>query len=291
MRTLLIFSIALITCLSSCEFHQSINKDLVTGATSRGDGISSEVAIQINGVKENRNTFVHSEIIEFIFTDIEGLKRVEDLVFPGLSMHIIKNDVDTVLSEQDLFASLEEGTDLDPLELQARFRAVLPYQNQERYRAFVKLWDKKSEATFAYEVPFEIIANDVLKIESQDISFSNIYLWNNTDKTTFSKSEINREDELMLLLEAIEGLSETDGMVYPQLSFDLIDDNGNEVLSNKNLLSDYASGIKKEDLATQIPITISFSDGIINPPVKLTAILSDLNSQKELVITGSFEIQ
>lgn len=38
-----------ITTISSCQFNQSVNKDLTTGAYSRGDGIGVEyITIEIN---------------------------------------------------------------------------------------------------------------------------------------------------------------------------------------------------------------------------------------------------
>ena len=51
MKKVKLFGVALITVIfSACEFNQSVNKDLNTGAYSRGNGIGcDDVKIQING--------------------------------------------------------------------------------------------------------------------------------------------------------------------------------------------------------------------------------------------------
>ena len=48
-----IISLVFIVMLTSCEFRQSVNKDLVTGANSRGNGLScEEVLIEIDKTVE-----------------------------------------------------------------------------------------------------------------------------------------------------------------------------------------------------------------------------------------------
>jgi len=139
-RIISVGSILIALLLGSCEFHQSVDKDLVTGATSRGDGLGcEEVSIQINGKTERRSTFIFGEKVILVFNGINGLKRENDKTYPGLSMHIVKNEKDTVLSEANLLNNLTDGTHLSPLQLQANFVAALPYKNKEKYKAHVKI--------------------------------------------------------------------------------------------------------------------------------------------------------
>ncbi|NQX96915.1 MAG: hypothetical protein HRT73_03425 [Flavobacteriales bacterium] len=285
--------IAFISMFTSCEFHQSVNKDFTTGASSRGDGLScDDVLIQINGIKENRNEFSFGEEVVLVFNNIEGLTAENNLKYPGLSMFIIEDNGDTLIAENDLLSSIENGTDLSPLQLQANFRAVMPHQNNEQYKTVIKIWDKKGDGTFSYELPFIITPDKLLEFNSSGISYVNIYLWNNTKKVPVTKEEIDRNDEIILLFNGVEGLTETDQIVYPRLSLQLIDQNGKEILSSENLFNEIEeSGIKKENLANQIPITITFNNGIIVNPVKITAILSDSNSDKKLEVTGNLTIK
>ncbi len=72
MKTIKILLIALV--FSAC--NQSINKDLNTGATSRGDGLScDDISIQINKESVKRNTFTFGETVVFSFNHIKGFKE------------------------------------------------------------------------------------------------------------------------------------------------------------------------------------------------------------------------
>ncbi|MCX2745461.1 hypothetical protein OO013_16395 [Mangrovivirga sp. M17] len=198
-----------------------------TGAYTRGDGLSSdEIIIEINGVIENRNKFINGEKVKFIFNNITGLKNENGKSYPGLSLYIVKNDKDTVLQNDDLLANLEDGTELSPLQLQANFTAVLPHDNEESYKALVKIWDKKGDGSLNYELPFTMEANKLLKIKKEKLTFTEIYLWDKTENHVVVNNEINIANEFIFALEGIDGLEIVDGKAFPSLSIEIIDNNG-----------------------------------------------------------------
>ncbi len=281
-----------IATFSSCQFNQSVNKDLTTGAYSRGDGIGcDDISIEINGEIENRNEFVFGEKVNLIFNNISGLTNSDSKTFPGLSMYIVKNEKDTVLSNPHLLKDLNNGTDLSPLQLQANFVTALPNKNNEKYKVFVEIWDKKGNGKFNYELPFTIKDNDLLDITSNGIDYSSIYLWNETLKQPVFDNNISSEHFFILILNEIEGLNLTDEKVFPIFSLDLTDNNGNKILSNPNLLSAYEEeGVNPKDLKSQVTAKLTFTKGTINNPCKLTAKLKDKNSEKEVNISTELNI-
>ena len=290
----LISLIFIIAVFISCEFNQSVNKDLTTGAYSRGDGIGCDnVKIQINGDVDNRNEFIYGEKVNFIFNDIKGLKKENGTVFPGLSMFIVKNDNDTVLQHQDLFANLENGTDLSPLQLRANFTSALPNKNNEKYKVFINIWDKKGKGTFQYELPFSVKESELLNIAASNLNYTKIYLWDETRKTVVVKKEVSVQSTLILILEGLDGLEVIDGKVFPSFSIDITDNNGNQILSNSNILEQYReTGVDYDTFKNgQLPVTITFSSGQINNPCRLKASLKDLNSERNIVITTELEIK
>jgi hypothetical protein len=277
----------------SCEYHQSINKDLKTGATSRGDGLScDEVLIEIDGNLENRNEFTFGEKIHIQFNNIEGLTTIDSLMFPGLSMHIIENNGDTLVAQNDLMSSLGNGTNLSPLQLTAKFRAAMPSHNNQQYKAIIKIWDKKGEGSFTYELPFKIIPDKTLEIITTDLTFDNIYLWNGSKNQPIVNGQINKSDETILLLNGLKGFTEQNGLVYPKISLEIVDNEGTELVYSENLLSDVEeSGVQKENLEGQLPITITFTAASIVNPVKIKAIISDLNSEHKIQISGNLTLE
>lgn len=278
----------LLLTISSCEFNQSVKTDLTTGAYSRGDGLSSEdVVIEINGLVEKRNEFDFGEKVILVFNNMSGFKKSDKKVYPGLSLYIIKNEKDTVLSNPNLFENIIDGTDLSPLQLQANFRTALPYQNNEKYKVHVEIWDQKGDGKFTYELPFNIKENDLLSIENNGINYSKIYLWNETRKEAVTEPLVSFDDFLILILEDIEGLKEIDTKVFPIFSMELTDSEGTKIISSSNMLSSYEKeGMDPKDLKNQLTAKMSFTHGEVANPCTLIVKLKDKNSDKEISISS-----
>ncbi len=292
-RSKSVILLIVIITLSACQFNQSVKKDLTTGAYSRGDGIGSDdVIIEISGVAENRNEFVYGEKVNLVFNDVTGLTLSEGKTYPGLSLHIVKNEQDTVLSKPNLLKSLDDGTDFSPLKIQAYFRTNLPYKNSERYTALVKIWDKKGDGEFIYELPFTIKENDLLDIKSNGIEYSTIYLWNETLKQGVFDKNISSEHLFILIFNQIEGLELANDKVFPILSVDLTDKNGNTILSSPNLLSKYEEiGVNPQDMMkNQLSASLELTKTEFNNPCRLSAKLKDKNSNKEINIQAELNI-
>ncbi len=287
-----IILLIIIVTFSSCQFNQSVNTDATTGAYSRGNGIGiDEIIIEISGETENRSEFVYGEKVNIVFNNVTGLTNSDGKTFPELSMHIVKNEKDTVLSNPNLLKSLNNGTDLSPLQLHANFRTALPNKNNEKYKVFIEITDKKGDGTFNYELPFTVIENDLLDIKSNGIEYSTIYLWDETLKQPVFKNNISSEHLFILILNDVEGLELTNEKVYPIFSLDLTNNNGNTILSNPNLLSAYEEvGVNPKDLKSQVTAKLSFTEGKIHNPCTLNAKLKDKNSSKEINISTQLNI-
>lgn len=280
--------ILLVTTLNSCNFK----KDLITGATIQGKGLEcDDISIEINGEIEKRNTYIYGEKVFFVFDDITGLKKEEGKVYPGFSMHVVKNEKDTVLVESNLLRNLENGTDLSPLQLRASLVTGLPYKNNEKYKLHLKIWDRKGEGTLSYKMPFQVKESDLLTIKSTEISYSAIYLWNESQNKVLKTHTVDKDDKLLLSLEKIEGLEEVNEKVYPSLSIELTGNDGKKIIANPNLFSANKNGFNaKEFKEKQLPITIQFEKGQFFNPYQLKVVLSDTKSDKKIIITTALEI-
>ena len=281
-----------IATFGSCQFNQSVNKDLTTGAYSRGDGIGvDDISIEINGETDNRNEFVFGEKVNLVFNNVSGLTNSNGKTFPELSMYLVKNEKDTIDSNPNLLKNLNDGTDLSPLQLQANFRTAFPYQDNEKYKVLIEITDKKGDGRFSYELPFTVKENDLLDINSNGIRYADIYLWNETLKQPVFDRNISTEHLLILILNDIEGLELSNDKVFPIFSLDLTDNNGNKIISNPNLLSAYdEEGVNPKDLKSQVTAKLTFTKGQVNNPCKLTAKLKDKNSEKEVKISAELNI-
>ena len=81
----------LLVFVYSCNFAQSIEKDLETGLTTRGKGLSSEEVFLSDG--ENiikRNTFTYGETFYVNFNGMDGFVREKGYAFPDMQLLIIR---------------------------------------------------------------------------------------------------------------------------------------------------------------------------------------------------------
>lgn len=279
---------------SACQFNQSVNKDLTTGAYYRGDGLGSDdVTIQVNSKIENRNTFIYGEKVNFIFNDVQGLTMENGKVYAGLSMNIVKNQKDTILSHPDLLDNLQEGIDQFPLQLQAHFIAALPFQDLEEYKVFIHVWDKKGDSTFSYEMPFTVEENTLLQINSNGLEYSNMYLWDQTEKLVVTSKNVKSKNQLILLLEGLTGFEKIDDKVHPILSVDVTDNQGNKIISEANILKEYEDrGINAEEFTQkQLPVVLRFAPDQASVPCTLTVTLRDKNSGKKIDIKTALQLE
>lgn len=291
LTTIKILLVALV--FSACNFNQSINKDLVTGASSRGDGLGcDDISIQIDGETVTRNTFTYGENVVFVFDGINGFKEENGKVYPEMSLVVIKKENQMVLSELNLL-NLKEGTSLSPLQLQANLIANFPHKNNEEYEVQLTIWDTKGEGKFIYNMPFTIIENELLHVKSASVDYTAIYLWNESDNKVVADNKMTAKNKYLLMLEGLDGLKVENGKVFPALSIHLTDNKGNEILSNPNLLqSSTTNGVDAEAFTkNQTFVALKFNEGESLNPYKLTVELKDAKSENKLNITTELVIE
>ncbi|UGU15038.1 hypothetical protein LS482_15270 [Sinomicrobium kalidii] len=296
MKRILFIALILIAALkvfTACEFNRSVHKDLKTGALSGGDGIGCEnISIEVNGTKDRRNTFVFGEKVNFVFDDLTGFTEKDGKKFPGLSLHIVKNEKDTVLAYANLLDHLEDGTALSPLQLQASFTAALPHKDHEKYKVHINIWDEKGTGQFSYEMPFTVTGNDFLDIETSGATYDNIYLWDQTGHQLVTDKTINADHSFVLIVEGADGFKQTEGVVFPVFSIEITDRRGNILLSDANLFKKYEdTGLDADTFNDKLYATIGFYGGKVHNPCKLKAVLKDQHSEKQIAVTTELEIR
>ena len=291
MRSL--FFLIVIVTFSSCQFNQSVHKDLTTGAYMRGDGLGvGDVIIEVNNNPQNRNTYTEGEKVEFVFNDVFGFEKIDGKAYPGLSMTILRNETDTILHEEDLMVELgETGTDLSPLQLRAFFGSGNMTDNDD-YEVFINIWDKKGDGTYTYEMPFSVAKNNLFEVTAEDLTYERIFLWNELAELEVVSSEVP-PSKYALVFEAIEGLTVIDGMVYPRVSILLEDNTGLALIQSDNIFEDIAETGFSYDVfkGEQIPVSLTFANNKVANPVTLKAVFKDGKSDRKLTIEGELIIK
>jgi hypothetical protein len=287
--SILIFSLA----LYGCDFRKSVHADLKTGLITKGDGLScEEVWLSVDEKEIDRNTFVYGEMFLLHFNNMEGFKTENGNAFPGMFMWVTGESGDTVFKTEDLYSDYLNGINLSPLLLKANLTVGSPMHSNNNYKVFIKIWDKKDKGTFTAEMPFAIIENDKIRIEKNNISYDEIYLYSIDRDRAVIDGNVSFNETVYLIFEGLSGLTESGGNVFPGLKFQAIDNSNEIILDYEDLFSSYEqTGIGVPDFSTQIYVQMKFTQGQVANPIKCETIIFDKKSNSNIKITTDINVR
>lgn len=287
--SILIFSLTFI----SCDFRKSAEVNFKTGIITKGDGLSCEdVWISVEDQEIDRNTFIYGEMFLIHFSDIEGFKTENGSAFPGMFMWVTNEAGDTVFRTEDLYNDYQNGIDLSPLQLKANLTVGSPMHSNNKYKVFIKIWDKKDKGTFSAEMPFNVIENDKISIDKNNISYDEIYLFSIDRDRAIIDGNIAFNETVYLIFEGLSGFTELNGNVFPGLKFQAIDNSNEIVLDYEDLFSSYAeTGIGAADFKTQIYVTMKFTQGQADNPIHCETLIFDKKSKSNIKISTDINIR
>jgi hypothetical protein len=267
----------LLILLDSCSFSQSVEKDLITGLGSRGDGLSCEEVYLSDGEKViKRNTFIYGETIYMNFAGIDGFERVGESAFPEMYILVFNDQGDTALFIYDTYEGYKDGISDSPLVLNARVTVADPIHTYEDYTLQVSIMDRKGEGSFVASLKFDVVPNEKIKVDGENLSAREIYLFSQQKGHTIVDGKASFNESIYLLFEGLEGFAVEAGLVYPGLSMVVTDAEGNVILDEKDLFGD--SGLKYEDIQAQVAPNFILSGSEIANPVKCEVRIWDKRS-------------
>lgn len=278
---------------ASCEIKDSYSKNPKTGMELKGDGLECpDVYLSMNDKKIERNTFVFGEMVRFNFNNIRGFKKNKSgAVYPKAELIVLDENKKKVMYDKDLFAHLKKGTKTTPLLLFTDFLPSLPHLNGEKYKIFINISDKKGKGTYSMSMPFTIIPNKNLKIESDGIDYSSVYLWDKGASQIITSKTISRKTKSILIIENLSGFQEDNGLYYPIISIECTDAKGNFIILEEDLIGEERSklGITLDKLK-QLPIYLTFEEIKHNNPLQLKVKIRDLRSDHILEIETQLKV-
>jgi len=283
--------IFILLALSSCDVRQSVNKDLVTGLLTRGDGLSCEdVFISTDEGQISRNTFVYGETFYLNFSNIEGFTKVDNNAFPGMLICVTNEAGDTIMQTGDMYADYTGGINLSPLLLKADLTVARPVQSKQEYTLFINIWDKQGDGTFTAELPFSVTENEKIKIENNIATCDEIYLFSKEKDRVITDGKVGFNETIYFIFEGLSGFQEENGKVFVGLKMQATDNAQNVILSYDDLFKSYEeTGISIADFNSQIYASIVFTEGEIVNPVLCEVTIFDRKSDASIkVITDLF---
>ena len=263
-RYLLVASLLL--AVFSCSFAQFVKKDLKTGLTSRGEGISCDQVYLSDGEQIIRwNTFVYGETYYVNFDGIDGLKRENGRAFPDMQLLIVGENGDTAVHYTDMYADYEEGFENDPLELYAEVTVADPMHSGHNYTLYLTISDKRGNGTLESSLDFSIVRDDRIEVEGEKLGYREIYLFSMDSGLTILDGKVSFNETIYFLFEGLDGFSVRDEQVELGLSMLIRDGGGSVILEEADLFED---GIQKyEDVHMQVASRLILTGEEIANPV------------------------
>jgi len=263
-----------ILSLMSCDSGKSVSKDLVTGLTTRGDGLSCEDVYLSDGEQEiNRNTFTYGEIIYVNFENIEGFKKKDENAFPGMQLCVVNQSGDTVMHYPDLYADYQEGINISPLLLQANLTVADPLHSDGEYTLYINIWDKNGEGTFEAILDFEVSQDEQIKIENNKLSYNEAYLFSEEANNVIIGNEAKFNENIYLIFEGLEGFQEEDGEIFIGLSLKVMDSEGEIIIDEEDLIGD--TGLRPSQIKEQLAPNFIIRNTSVSTPVSCEILIWD----------------
>ena len=265
----------------SCDFRKSVHKNLQTGLTTKGDGLScSDVYLSDGNNKITETNHIYGQKFFINFENIEGFTNVNGRVYPEMDLYVINEKGDTALQQTDMYASLTNGTDISPLLLNCNIVVGNPIHSNENYTAHVKIYDQKGDGTFIATLDFSVVPNGQINIESEKLSCQEIYLFSGERSTAIVDNKATFNEHIYLLFEGMEGVETLDGKCQIGLSILARDNSGAVIINEGDLFSGQEFSL--EEIKTQIAPNIIINEGALSNPVYLEVNIWDKRGEGKI---------
>lgn len=280
----------LVVVLSACDLNLSYNKDFITGITTQGNGLVCEDVYLSDGEQKiNGTSFIYGEKFFLELNDIKGFEQIEGNSFPGMELLVESQNGDTIIFNNDLYQGDEEGTDISPLLLSAFLTTGNPMHSGNDYKLKVRIWDKKGEGMFSAKVDFDVVADDNIKILSNDFTYNEIYIFSAEREMSIIDGKIKRNENIYCLFEGLKGFSESNGNASIGIGIKVTDKHGNLLFNEKDLMKD--SEIPIDAISEQVSARIAITDSSFEGKVNFEVTIWDKNGPKSITTTTELSVE
>lgn len=282
-----LFSIFLLSGLFLFSCQSSTELDLTTGNGIKftSQGLScKEVQIDVNGKKTGLSEYKYGDKITLNFVNVDGLKRIDGKVYPGMKLFVANLKGDTMLFMPDMYAE-SDGIKFDPVTLLAEIIAANPIFSGEKCIAHIDFWDKKGTGKLHAEFKFSTKKNDLISVNAKTLNYKEIYIFSEKNQTVVSDNMYDKTDKLYFIIEGLEGFKLQDGLVFPCCMLEVKNKQGEVILKEENLLKDYYdSGINFEAVKEKIFFSLNDVALMSSKELSIHTVILDKLSDAALII-------
>lgn len=276
--------------MASCQHSQSVSKDLITGLSLSADGLTSETVYLSDGEQSIKtNEFVYGEMFYLIFDDVRGFVKEGDLVFPGMEIIVKDRKGNILIHEEDIYQDESDGTNLNPLQLEANFLIASPLHTDQIYTYYLRIWDKKGDGHIKANLRFKVVPNDAIEIISENVQYGEIYLYSTKSQRVITDNNIEVDETVILAIEGLDGFTSQNGKSSIGLGIKAVDKAGNVIVNEVDLVGDQPvdTAVVREALNP----TLVISDASVVSPVRCSVVVWDKKSDNRIQLNTNFTLR
>ena len=279
--------------ISGCNFSKSVKKDLVSGLTTTGDGIScDDVYLTVNNERTSGNSFSYGDMVYLVFNDIKGFNAENGHVFPLMKIVITNPPGDTLLFAGDLYSEYTEGMNYSPLELTADVTVASPIKSGGEYLLQVLISDRKGPGIFTSKLKFTVEGNENIIVEPYNVTYNEVYLYSQGNEKVINDGRIGFDDNIYIMAEGVNGFMVENGLVFPGLTLKATDSEGDVILDYPDLFTEYGTtGVDISDFSSRVSSHFRITGTEFKNPLHCEMLIWDKKSDAKLKIITDMTLE
>ncbi len=267
-----------------CNFNQSVSKDLTTGLTTRGDGLSAkEVYIADGDGKVTDNTFLYGQKIYTNFVNMDGFVIENKQFFPEMQVLVLSKAGDTVLWNENMLGG--KGLDASLRTLNGHVMLATPIQSGTEYTVVYTVSDTKSEAVFYSELELELKKDPNVRIKEEGLLAKETYIFNQDSRTVVTNGEIPFETNMLFDLQGLEGYEVVEGRTNLGMSAIVTDADGQIILNRPDLLANRT--LTDAEVKKGLASTLRIKKGNVANPLKWKVEVWDKTNDDKITVEAN----
>ena len=160
--------------------------------------------------------------------------------------------------------------------------------SDEKYKAFLMIWDKNGIGTYNLEFQFNIIHNPQITIKSKGVEYDEVYLFDNENNKAITNHLIKVQQKVFILFEGLQGFEVQDDSILCGISLKVVDKNNSIILDDADLMNN--TKMSAQEFSTQVAPYFLVNKSSIENPLKCYCLIWDKKSDKSISADFSVNI-
>lgn len=275
--------------ITSCNFSKSVSKDLISGMTTKGDGLSAEnVYVTINDEIISDNEFYYGQDIITNFENMDGFVIENNRFFPMMQVVLVSKKGDTIMYEPDLLKA-DAGFDASLKTLTGNMILARPIYTDDDYTMLYTITDKKGTGKYSSELKFNILHDPLIKVSKKGLDFKEAYLMSLTKKDMILNGKMAFDELVLMDFQDISGYKSSNGQVALGLKIYVVDAANNVILDMADAFNGREVG--EEEMKNGVGAQLQIKKGRIQNPVNFQVTIWDKNSDAKLTAETKLTVE